>query len=164
MADELNTIVINDGNELRLERMTLPNGNTYIIGISVEEAETIFNTLNENISAVNEDVLKNEEITADALIAINTSSGFDEHGKYSAVTDGTYISGATSVKEATAKLDTAITSLNAAITESVEKLRTENQTLKDEIAALKEEIALIKEDYVSYVNIDDTTTNATITE
>lgn len=72
MGEELNTIIINNGNELRLERIALPNGKTYIIGISVEEAETIFNTLNENISAVNDDVLKlqtenqtlNDEIAA----------------------------------------------------------------------------------------------------
>lgn len=152
--------IINDGNELRLERMTLPNGKTYIIGISVEEAETIFNTLNENISAVNDDVLKDEQIILDS----NISSGFDENGKYSAVSDATYIADATSVKEATAKLDAAIVDINGTFQINVKQLQTENQTLKDEIAALKEEIALIKKEYISYVNIDEAATNTTITE
>lgn len=55
MAEDLNTITIG-GNVLRLEHLKLPDGNTYILGISLEELQTVYTTLTENIEAVNKDV------------------------------------------------------------------------------------------------------------
>ena len=55
MPEELNTITLGE-NTLRLENLKLPNGNTYILGCSFEEAQEIYQVLSENIVAVNADV------------------------------------------------------------------------------------------------------------
>ena len=55
MPEELNTITLGE-NVLRLEHIKLPNGNTYILGCSFEEAQEIYQVLSENIVAVNTDV------------------------------------------------------------------------------------------------------------
>ena len=55
MPEELNTITLGE-NTLRLENLKLPNGNTYILGCSFEEAQEIYQVLSENIVAVNNDV------------------------------------------------------------------------------------------------------------
>ena len=55
MPEELNTITLGE-NTLRLENLKLPNGNTYILGCSFEEAQEIYQVLSENIVAVNTDV------------------------------------------------------------------------------------------------------------
>ena len=52
MPEELNTITLGE-NTLRLENLKLPNGNTYILGCSFEEAQEIYQVLSENIVAVN---------------------------------------------------------------------------------------------------------------
>lgn len=73
MPEELNTLTLGE-NELRLETLTLPNGNTYILGCSFEEAQEIYNVLSENIEAVNEDVedLKDsEQVVAASLNDLN---------------------------------------------------------------------------------------------
>ena len=64
MPEELNTITLGE-NTLRLENLKLPNGNTYILGCSFEEAQEIYQVLSENIGAVNTDVedLKTENVT-----------------------------------------------------------------------------------------------------
>ena len=63
MPEELNTITLGE-NVLRLEHIKLPNGNTYILGCSFEEAQEIYQVLSENIKAVNTDVeeLKESEL------------------------------------------------------------------------------------------------------
>ena len=55
MPEEINTITLGE-NTLRLENLKLPNGNTYILGCSFEEAQEIYQVLSENIVAVNTDV------------------------------------------------------------------------------------------------------------
>ena len=74
MPEELQTITLGE-NELRLENITLPNGNTYILGCSFEEAQEIYGVLSDNIEAVNDDVedLKDsEEIIAASLNDLNS--------------------------------------------------------------------------------------------
>lgn len=63
MPEELNTITLGE-NVLRLEHIKLPNGNTYVLGCSFEEAQEIYQVLSENIKAVNTDVeeLKESEL------------------------------------------------------------------------------------------------------
>lgn len=63
MPEELNTITLGE-NTLRLENLKLPNGNTYILGCSFEEAQKIYQVLSENIGAINTDVeeLKESEL------------------------------------------------------------------------------------------------------
>ena len=63
MPEELNTITLGE-NTLRLENLKLPNGNTYILGCSFEEAQEIYQVLSGNIESVNNDVeeLKESEL------------------------------------------------------------------------------------------------------
>ena len=68
MPEELNTITLGE-NVLRLEHIKLPNGNTYILGCSFEEAQEIYQVLSENIKAVNTDV---EELK-EAQLVVSTS-------------------------------------------------------------------------------------------
>lgn len=80
------------------------------------EKETLLDTalknVDGNVATLANEVLKNEKVVADALTAMNDAAGFDENGKYSAVSGATYIAEATSVKDATAKLDAAIKTLS----------------------------------------------------
>ena len=64
MSENLDEITLGE-NVLRLEHIKLPNGNTYILGCSFEEAQEIYQVLSENIEAVNTDVedLKIENTT-----------------------------------------------------------------------------------------------------
>ena len=55
MSENLDEITLGE-NVLRLEHIKLPNGNTYILGCSFEEAQEIYQVLSENIVAVNNDV------------------------------------------------------------------------------------------------------------
>lgn len=74
MPEQLETLVLGE-NELRLERIKLPNGNTYVLGCSFEEAQDIYDVLNENIIEVNNDVeeLKDsEEVVAASLNDLNS--------------------------------------------------------------------------------------------
>jgi len=74
MPEELETVVLGE-NELRLENLTLPNGNTYILGCSFEEAQEIYGVLSDNIEAVNDDVeaLKvSEKVVAASLNDLNS--------------------------------------------------------------------------------------------
>ena len=68
MPEEINTITLGE-NTLRLENLKLPNGNTYILGCSFEEAQEIYQVLSENIEAVNTDV---EELK-EAELVVSTS-------------------------------------------------------------------------------------------
>ena len=68
MPEELNTITLGE-NTLRLENLKLPNGNTYVLGCSFEEAQEIYQVLSENIKAVNTDV---EELK-EAELVVSTS-------------------------------------------------------------------------------------------
>lgn len=63
MSENLNEITLGE-NVLRLEHIKLPNGNTYVLGCSFEEAQEIYQVLSENIEAVNTDVeeLKESEL------------------------------------------------------------------------------------------------------
>lgn len=63
MSENLNEITLGE-NVLRLEHIKLPNGNTYVLGCSFEEAQEIYQVLSENIEAVNTDVeeLKEAEL------------------------------------------------------------------------------------------------------
>ena len=74
MPEELNTITLGE-NTLRLENLKLPNGNTYILGCSFEEAQEIYQVLSENIASVNNDVeeLKEAElVVATSLNDLNS--------------------------------------------------------------------------------------------
>lgn len=74
MPEELNTITLGE-NTLRLENLKLPNGNTYILGCSFEEAQEIYQVLSENIEAINTDVeeLKESElVVATSLNDLNS--------------------------------------------------------------------------------------------
>ena len=74
MPEELNTITLGE-NTLRLENLKLPNGNTYILGCSFEEAQEIYQVLSANIKAVNTDVeeLKEAElVVATSLNDLNS--------------------------------------------------------------------------------------------
>lgn len=74
MPEELNTITLGE-NTLRLENLKLPNGNTYILGCSFEEAQEIYQVLSENIELVNNDVeeLKEAElVVATSLNDLNS--------------------------------------------------------------------------------------------
>ena len=74
MPEELNTITLGE-NTLRLENLKLPNGNTYILGCSFEEAQEIYQVLSENIKAVTTDVeeLKEAElVVATSLNDLNS--------------------------------------------------------------------------------------------
>ena len=68
MSENLNEITLGE-NVLRLEHIKLPNGNTYILGCSFEEAQEIYQVLSENIEAVNTDV---EELK-EAELVVSTS-------------------------------------------------------------------------------------------
>lgn len=68
MSENLNEITLGE-NVLRLEHIKLPNGNTYILGCSFEEAQEIYQVLSENIKAVNTDV---EELK-EAELVVSTS-------------------------------------------------------------------------------------------
>lgn len=74
--------------------------------------DTALKNVDTNVATLANEVLKNEKVVADALTAMNDAAGFDENGKYSAVSGATYIANATSVKDATAKLDAAIKTLS----------------------------------------------------
>ena len=74
MPEQLDTLTLGE-NELRLETLTLPNGNTYILGCSFEEAQDIYEVLSDNIEAVNDDVedLKvSERVIAASLNDLNS--------------------------------------------------------------------------------------------
>ncbi len=74
MSEELETLTLGE-NELRLETLTLPNGNTYTLGCSFEEAQEIYNVLSGNIEAVNDDVeglKESEKVAAAALNDLNS--------------------------------------------------------------------------------------------
>ena len=74
MPEELNTITLGE-NTLRLENLKLPNGNTYILGCSFEEAQEIYQVLSDNIEAINTDVeeLKESElVVAPSLNDLNS--------------------------------------------------------------------------------------------
>lgn len=105
MPEELNTITLGK-NALRLETLKLPNGNTYILGCSFEEAQEIYQVLSENIEAVNTDVedlktensaLKNRVTTLESELAnlkqlledkymayydVDATKGIDENNIY----------------------------------------------------------------------------------
>ena len=68
MSENLNEITLGE-NVLRLEHIKLPNGNTYVLGCSFEEAQEIYQVLSENIEAVNTDV---EELK-EAELVVSTS-------------------------------------------------------------------------------------------
>ena len=68
MSENLDEITLGE-NVLRLEHIKLPNGNTYILGCSFEEAQEIYQVLSENIEAVNTDV---EELK-EAELVVSTS-------------------------------------------------------------------------------------------
>ena len=75
MPEELNTITLGK-NALRLETLKLPNGNTYILGCSFEEAQEIYQVLSDNIEAINTDVeeLKESElVVATSLNDLNST-------------------------------------------------------------------------------------------
>ena len=74
MSENLNEITLGE-NVLRLEHIKLPNGNTYVLGCSFEEAQEIYQVLSENIEAVNTDVeeLKEAElVVATSLNDLNS--------------------------------------------------------------------------------------------
>lgn len=74
MAEDLNEITLGE-NVLRLEHIKLPNGNTYILGCSFEEAQEIYNVLNDNIGRVNKDVeelKETEQVVAASLNDLNS--------------------------------------------------------------------------------------------
>lgn len=98
MTEDLNELTIG-GNVLRLEHLKLPNGNDYVLGVSLEELETVYNTLYENIVAVNEDVetlqkenqaLKNEITELKKLIEDKYMAYYNQDGSTGIGENNTY--------------------------------------------------------------------------
>ena len=105
MSENLDEITLGE-NVLRLEHIKLPNGNTYILGCSFEDAQKIYQVLSENIGAVNTDVedlktensaLKNRVTTLESELAnlkqlledkymayydVDATKGIDENNIY----------------------------------------------------------------------------------
>ena len=74
MPEQLETLTLGE-NEVRLERLKLPNGNTYVLGCSFEEAQDIYDVLSDNIEAVNneaEDLKSSERVVAASLNDLNS--------------------------------------------------------------------------------------------
>jgi len=74
MPEQLETLTLGE-NEVRLERLKLPNGNTYVLGCSFEEARDIYHVLSDNIEAVNnevEDLKSSERVVAASLNDLNS--------------------------------------------------------------------------------------------
>lgn len=98
MTEDLNELTIG-GNVLRLEHLKLPNGNNYVLGVSLEELETVYNTLYENIVAVNKDVetlqkenqaLKNEITELKKLIEDKYMAYYNQDGSIGIGENNTY--------------------------------------------------------------------------
>lgn len=165
MPEELNTVTLGE-NEVRLERIKLPNGNTYILGCSFEEAQKIYRVLSENIEAVNDDVEKNEKVTSAALNDLNSrigtlsddvealqTSGEDVTEALTALGDrvGDLEKDVDGLKESEEVAAAAFNDLNSRIV----SLTQENASLRSDITALQQEIAAIKRTYMSYYDVND---------
>lgn len=168
MPEELNTIVLGE-NDLRLETLTLPNGNTYILGCSFEEAQDIYDVLSGNIEAVNDEVeelKESEEVVAASLIDLDSrivaltndvetlknseEDTADDLSDLEARVD-TLSDDVDSLNETEYVVAASLTDLNSRIT----ALTQENTSLRNEITELRQEIALIKNNYMAYYDVDE---------
>lgn len=84
------------------------SGVTFTPVAKEQTLDTALRNVDENVATLANQVVANEKVTAEALTSLKNAAGFDDNGNYSAVTDATYIATATSVKDATSKLDAAI--------------------------------------------------------
>lgn len=167
MPEELETLILGE-NELRLERIKLPNGNTYILGCSFEEAQDIYDVLSGNIEAVNDDVeglKESEKVAAAALNDLDSrittlneeveaieGSSEDVTEALSALEDSVsdLETDVNDLKESEIVTSASLNDLNSRIVSLTE----ENISLRSEIADLKDEIALIKRNYMAYYDVD----------
>ena len=168
MPEELDTIVLG-ANDLRLETLTLPNGNTYVLGCSFEEAQSIYEVLSNNIEAVNdevEDLKETEEVVAVSLTDLNSrmvslndevdNLKNSEEETESDLSDletkvDTLIDNVDSLENTEHVVAESLTDLNSRIT----ALTQENASLRNEITELRQEIALIKNNYMAYYEVDE---------
>lgn len=168
MPEELETLTLGE-NELRLETLTLPNGNTYILGCSFEEAQEIYDVLSGNIEAVNDDVeeLKdNEKVTAAALNDLNSrivtlnDDVQSIHGSTEDMTEAlsdledTVDDLSTDVQDLKDSEEVIAASLND-LNSRIVALTAENTSLRNEITLLSQEIELIKRNYMAYYDVDE---------
>lgn len=168
MPEELETLILGE-NEVRLERIKLPNGNTYILGCSFEEAQKIYRVLSENIEAVNDDVeeLKDgEKVTAAALNDLNsriTTLNDDVQSIHGSTEDmaedlsdledtvGDLSTDVQDLKDSEIVTSASLNDLNSRIVSLTE----ENTLLRNEITGLRQEIELIKRNYMAYYDVDE---------
>ena len=125
MPEELNTVTLGE-NEVRLERIKLPNGNTYILGCSFEEAQKIYRVLSGNIESVDERL-----------------DGLDDRV-------GDLEDFADDAEKTEKVISTSLNDLNQRIV----SLTQENASLRSDITALQQEIAAIKRTYMSYYDVN----------
>lgn len=154
MPEESNTITLGE-NELRLENLKLPNGNTYVLGCSFEEAQQIYEVLSDNIETLNKELEEDEEVVAAGLtdLDLRTNALSQDVETLTGTTDT--LSGAVTA------IDERVDSLEAFVedAENVEKviaaslnelnqriisLTQENVSLRNNITALQQEIEAIK--------------------
>ena len=87
--------------------------------------------MDQNISTLVDEVLKNEEVNAAAITEIKESVGLDENLKYVVNNSATYISGATTLSEADNLLDVAISNEVSAREQAVENLQDAIDAVRD---------------------------------
>jgi chromosome segregation ATPase len=154
MPEELNTITLGE-NTLRLETLTLPNGNTYNLGCSFEEAQQIYNVLSGNINKINDELEENEEVVAGALTDLNLRANALSQDVETLTETTETISGAvTAIDERVDSLETFVEdaedtelAISAALNDLSQKitaLTQENASLRSDIDTLRQEIAAIK--------------------
>ena len=64
----INNLIYDEEGRIRLDYLKLPDGNTYVLGCSSEEAQV----LSENIEAVNDELEENEQVVAASLNDLNS--------------------------------------------------------------------------------------------
>lgn len=133
MANTDNNITLDTNDSLRLESFKLPNGNPYLLGCTYQEAQTIYNTLQENIEAVNSDL---EDLDSVVGIAKDTST---DKRTFQPTTN--YGDDSTTVMTNMQKLDTKIKALEE-----------ENAALKQELKEFKE---LVEKQYMAYTPVSE---------
>ena len=161
MPEQLETLILGE-NELRLERIKLPNGNTYILGCSFEEAQEIYDVLIENIEAVNEDVeglKESEKVAAMSLNDLNSRvtaltedvEDLKDDNETTSETLSEMEEDVSTIKDNEIVISASLNDLNSRIV----ALTAENAELRNEITQLLGEIALIKRNYMAYYDVNE---------
>ena len=113
--------------------------NTAVTFNSVSGNDTVsaaIKKLDQNISTLVDEVLKNEEVNAAAITEIKESVGLDENLKYVVNNSATYISGATTLSEADNLLDAAIKNEVSAREQADEDLQDAIDAVRDAVISV----------------------------